>query len=366
MRTFLSFLFAMACVIGGCKDFLSYKSLFHSLGNYTKINRLSWGDTIISNFIDTVDFEMYLPKMEGANRSHDGQMAWQAGSCIDYGNINVMLLQQICLCCEDENSHWFMEYNKFHYIVATYNHQGKQIDSKIVGTSARDVEKAIFEGNFYDFYVTQCHLTDVSQRFQYGNLDYSMVQKRVTIDKLGYINIKQVGEPRKETTSNDVADNIKIPFKEFLDKFKEWEKSYLNDSVFHPTTPSGLSRPFVKAYIPDTLNCDCWPTETSWRPCHYIKLPNSYLLCIIKDCDFPKEDEYLFADYILLSYNKEGQLLDCQSVARFGDSYKNTINYQLYPFKINVTQTLPNPQTFTYKVDDMGKITTKRIKPLSL
>ena len=100
--------------------------------------------------------------------------------------------------------------------------------------------------------------------------------------------------------------------------FKRWEGKAELDSLF---ADNGDAKPYLllRSLLPGWQPCDCWPVDLQWTPCRYLEIESRYYFFIITDCSFPKKKAGLYADKVVLAFDKDGTLKDVVIVSRNED-----------------------------------------------
>lgn len=158
----------------------------------------------------------------------------------------------------------------------------------------------------------------------YDDLKYKVRRLKYSVSSDGSISSVQEGEVWEELLPQKRSTTENTTFDAYLKLFRKWNKTTLDESVF---TAMGkwLDYMSVSSFVPDTLDCQCYPRELFWIPCHYIERGEKYVCFLEAVCEYPKEllmDRYV--SRLQLTYTNEGKLTDTKIVSSIlydDDSY---------------------------------------------
>lgn len=289
----------------------------------SQINLASFGQRVISDSV-LIDSDMYahfLPPIQDDCLCEQYNAFWQKGSYMECGGFTTVMLKRHCQDYKDGNSQYFIENHVTDYMLVTYSRDGEILDFKTVGHDGRAYFTRIApKGQALNFLVEQGSLDDCTSILRYQDLTYTVRTYEYNISPDGKIKDRTIGAAQKETIKNLENDSAPIRFDEFMSYFKKWEKLYVNDSLFIPSTPdANLPIPACFSLIPDTLDCGCWPRDLQWIPCRYIESKERYLFFVAKDCMTPHRALSPYMDYMVLEFSKDGIFKEASNVFHVTD-----------------------------------------------
>lgn len=117
-----------------------------------------------------------------------------------------------------------------------------------------------------------------------------------------------------------------VIFNDFIASFPEWEEGAMdNKSIFFQGEnlwgESLMNEDHVKMYIPHQLIdiYGCAKGKVAFNYGYKITKDNCYVCFMIRHCDTPNKEFYPYIDDIIVTYRKDGQIIDFAETARFGD-----------------------------------------------
>ena len=288
-----------------------------------QINLSSFGEKIISDsaLIDGDMYARFLPPIQDDCLCEQYNVFWQKGSYMECGGFITVMLKRHCQDYKDENSQYFIENDVADYMLVTYSRDGEILDFKTVGHDGRAYFTRIPpKGQAPNFLVQQGSLDDCTSILRYQDLTYTVRTYEYNVSPDGKIKERTTGTAQKETIKNPENDRAPIRFEEFMSYFKKWEKPYVNDSLFIPSTPhTDLPFPECFSLIPDTLDCGCWPRALQWTPGRYIESKERYFFFVTKDCMTPHRAPSPYADYMVLEFSKDGIFKEASNIFHVTD-----------------------------------------------
>lgn len=158
----------------------------------------------------------------------------------------------------------------------------------------------------------------------YDDLRYKLRRLKYSVSSDGSISSAQEGDAWEELLPQERSTPENTTFDAYLRLFRKWNKATLDESVF-ASTNEWSDYMSVSSFVPDTLDCQCYPRELSWIPCHYIERGDKYVCFLDAVCEYPKESLIeRYVTHLQLTYTKEGKLTDTKIVSSIlfdDDSY---------------------------------------------
>jgi len=221
---------------------------------------------------------------------------------------------------------WFMEHIIGDYVMVVYSKAGVISDSKIIGKSS-SIHFAHISGDITsDIVVDQGLLTDMSRLHTYDPLEYVVSKHSFSVNASGKIEEKvsqpwtEMKEQKQEDSSEDTT------FSNYLKYFERWDKSLVDDSVYMNNVLSEIPHSLVTAFLFPLQECDCWAKDIVWSACKYIEKERYYILFVLRGCDFPKKDEPLYTEKIILTYDNAGKCIDYCVLGKVSDDESVSIS----------------------------------------
>ena len=235
---------------------------------------------------------------------------------MECGGFITVMLKRHCQDYKDGNSQYFIENLVTDYMLVTYSCDGEILDFKTVGHDGRAYFTRIApKGQAPNFLVEQGSLDDCTSILRYQDLTYTVRTYEYNVSPDGKIKERTTGTAQKETIKNPENDRAPIRFDEFMSYFKKWEKPYVNDSLFIPSTQQAyLPFPECFSLIPDTLDCGCWTRDLQWTPGRYIESKERYFFFVTKGCMTPHRAPSPYADYMVLEFSKDGIFKEASNI----------------------------------------------------
>lgn len=191
-------------------------------------------------------------------------------------------------------------------------------------------------------------------------------------------------------TINDIVlcqETVNCGFNDFIASFPEWEEGVMdNKSIFFQGEnlwgESLMNEDHVKMYIPHKLidTCGCTKGKVAFNYGYKITKGKYYVCFMIRHCDTPNKEFYPYIDDIIVTYRKDGQIIDFAETARFGDlwfydikdigGYENFVVAQVYydlnevwdGNYISLDGKYGIVQIKKYKINKKGKVKSKLIE----
>ena len=334
----------------------------------TKASMQIFGDFTIKDLMNEGLYAAYLPSSDLC--SCKGDMGWQGGCYVQHKGFVIAFLHLFCM---DGGHKEFMEDIVDNLVMVIYSKDGKVIDKRVIGKkSFLDFTRITGDIGKLIFTVEQGSIADVNKYSKYKDLDFTVTKHVYSIDKNQRIHERTVGKSWTETIKKKSKVTAEKSFADFLKMFPRWDKPYLNDSVF--TSATYLGDEFER-FIPGFQKRECETQELRWLSCYCLEQDSIYVLFVVKDCSIPCEGSYPYADDFILTYSKDGKLIDCCPIARHGDLWQVETKASCSPLTFTVRQgvmdsnevNVDSPKhvsvsTYIYKVGENGKITKDSIK----
>ena len=175
--------------------------------------------------------------------------------------------------------------------------------------------------------------------------------------------------------SNVAVESSNIEkFDSFLTQFAPFDGKLPDDSFFRVREdfPGEKNSPEINKYyfsflLPYDDDCSCVTKELYYRPCYKIEKKNFYIVSMNICCDITKTAEYPYTDNTLVTYDKNGQIIDFVTIGTSSDiqtytiepsADENEITYTQYCFADGESGYDGNCNVYVYKVrvDEKGKI----------
>ena len=235
----------------------------------------------------------------------------------------VAFLQYFCADYDDRFNHWLMEDCGIDDVIVVYSLDGRIQDFKIM---ARNSEPCYLAKMHYDarhdaFIIEQSVLDEPSFLHRFDDYVYTVTTHRYSITKNGKIKDKVLRKQGKHIVPNKYRSysDVQLTFPQFLSRFHKWDRPYVNDSIFKEDVKQELPAYFMYKLIPDSVDCQCWPTEMWWNAYHYIETSDRYLCFVNEGCSMPTAEEGIFTNYYMLVFAKQGILEQVVKICRSRD-----------------------------------------------
>lgn len=294
-----------------------FSSFLAQLNELSLVGADAFGDSILSPNIDVTKFQEFLPKASSILKN-ESECLWQGGGYIRKDDFIVAFLQAHFPNCHDGNEKWFMENLVTCKVLVSYSPDGKLLDSRTVGKRSSLCELSIESSSLGLLTVEQRTLASPRQLHEYADWKYSVKKNSYSLTSLGKIKSKMLWKGHKIVPNKFVQQNPPLTFKSFLRYFKRWEGKVDLDSLF---TDNGDMRPYLllRSLLTDWQPCDCWPVDLQWTPCRYVETDSLYYFFVVTDCSFTKKKVGMYADRVILIFDKDGTLRDLITVSRNED-----------------------------------------------
>ncbi|MCM1311791.1 MAG: hypothetical protein NC252_02665 [Roseburia sp.] len=282
-----------------------------------KIDSATFGHKFFDSQVDKEKYEAFLPKNSNCLCLED-DVLWQAGSMIQKGDIIAVFLKRHCF--EDEYESYC------DYMVITYTREGKLTDYRSVGRSGRLYECSI-EGDTRNISMTSVcgDLLNKEQLRDYGDLIYAMTKKKFTVSKEGKIKEKAIGKQWIKSVVQKDGIVRKVEFEDYVNLFLPLEGDKIPDEWQSKTPYKELEYSYAKTFIPDSADCNCERRNLLWHPCFKQERNDFIAVFLHKLCDLPKEG-CMYTDYLIITYSKDGTVIDMQRIVRRGDLWEAYID----------------------------------------
>lgn len=294
-----------------------FSSFLAQLNELSLVGADAFGDSILSPNIDVTKFQEFLPKASSILKN-ESECLWQGGGYIRKDDFIVAFLQAHFPNCHDGNEKWFMENLVTCKVLVSYSPDGKLLDSRTIGKRSSLCELSIEPSSLGLLTVEQRTLASPRQLHEYADWKYSVQKNSYSLTSLGKIKSKMLWKGHKIVPNKFVQQNPPLTFKSFLRYFKRWEGKVDLDSLF---TDNGDMRPYLllRSLLTDWQPCDCWPVDLQWTPCRYVETDSLYYFFVVTDCSFTKKKVGMYADRVILIFDKDGTLRDLITVSRNED-----------------------------------------------
>lgn len=294
-----------------------FSSFLAQLNELSLVGADAFGDSILSPNIDVTKFQEFLPKASSILKN-ESECLWQGGGYIRKDDFIVAFLQAHFPNCHDGNEKWFMENLVTCKVLVSYSPDGKLLDSRTVGKRSSLCELSIEPSSLGLLTVEQRTLASPRQLHEYADWKYSVQKNSYFLTSIGKIKSKMLWKGHKIVPNKFVQQNPPLTFKSFLRYFKRWEGKVDLDSLF---TDNGDMRPYLllRSLLTDWQPCDCWPVDLQWTPCRYVETDSLYYFFVVTDCSFTKKKVGMYADRVILIFDKDGTLRDVITVSRNED-----------------------------------------------
>lgn len=295
----------------------SFSSFLEQLNELPLVGADAFGDSIMSPNIDEAQFREFLPKASSVLKN-GAECHWQGGGYIRKNGFVVAFLQAHFPNCCDGNEKWFMENLVTCKVLVSYSPDGKLLDSRTIGKRSGLCELSIEPSSPGLFIVEQRTLVSPRLLHEYVDWKYSVKKNSYSLTSIGKIKSKMLWKGHKIVPNKFVQQNPPLTFKSFLRYFKRWEGKVDLDSLF---TDNGDMRPYLllRSLLTDWQPCDCWPVDLQWTPCRYVETDSLYYFFVVTDCSFTKKKVGMYADRVILIFDKDGTLRDVITVSRNED-----------------------------------------------
>jgi hypothetical protein len=343
----------------GDSAFQSFLSEHFRQWNQKELTMRIFGDSVINDLIDRDVASKYLPSSD----------SWQGGCFVKRKDFIIAFMHHYCM---DSGNRLFIEDTIDSLTIVVFSKEGELIDSRVIGKIGH-LEYVRTTGNIdkLQFTSEQASFTDMDKYSKYEDLDFTVTRHAYSIDKHGHIIEKTIGKPWTETKRQKHTLPSNRTFNDFLKQFPLWNKPYVNDSIFITKTELGDE---YGRFVPDYLTRECGTQEITWRSCSHIEQDSVDVFFINKDCDMPCKDCYPYNENIVMTFNKNGQMIDYCPLARYGDLWTAEMKVVSSPLVFTVKQkiidsteiNIDSPKnvtyaTYIYQIKRNGKI----IKTLS-
>lgn len=294
-----------------------FSSFLAQLNELSLVGADAFGDSILSPNIDVTKFQEFLPKASSILKN-ESECLWQGGGYIRKDDFIVAFLQAHFPNCHDGNEKWFMENLVTCKVLVSYTQDGKLLDSRTIGKRSGLCELSIEPSSPGLLTVEQRTLASPRQLHEYADWKYSVQKNSYFLTSIGKIKSKILWKGHKTVPNKFVQQNPPLTFKSFLRYFKRWEGKVDLDSLF---TDNGDMRPYLllRSLLTDWQPCDCWPVDLQWTPCRYVETDSLYYFFVVTDCSFTKKKVGMYADRVILIFDKDGTLRDVITVSRNED-----------------------------------------------
>nr|WP_302195196.1 hypothetical protein [uncultured Prevotella sp.] len=294
-----------------------FSSFLAQLNELSLVGADAFGDSILSPNIDVTKFQEFLPKASSILKN-ESECLWQGGGYIRKDDFIVAFLQAHFPNCHDGNEKWFMENLVTCKVLVSYSQDGKLLDSRTIGKRSGLCELSIEPSSPGLLTVEQRTLASPRQLHEYADWKYSVQKNSYFLTSIGKIKSKILWKGHKTVPNKFVQQNPPLTFKSFLRYFKRWEGKVDLDSLF---TDNGDMRPYLllRSLLTDWQPCDCWPVDLQWTPCRYVETDSLYYFFVVTDCSFTKKKVGMYADRVILIFDKDGTLRDVITVSRNED-----------------------------------------------
>lgn len=294
-----------------------FSSFLAQLNELSLVGADAFGDSILSPNIDVTKFQEFLPKASSILKN-ESECLWQGGGYIRKDDFIVAFLQAHFPNCHDGNEKWFMENLVTCKVLVSYSPDGKLLDSRTIGKRSSLCELSIEPSSLGLLTVEQRTLVSPRLLHEYVDWKYSVKKNSYSLTSIGKIKSKMLWKGHKIVPNKFVQQNPPLTFKSFLRYFKRWEGKVDLDSLF---TDNGDMRPYLllRSLLTDWQPCDCWPVDLQWTPCRYVETDSLYYFFVVTDCSFTKKKVGMYADRVILIFDKDGTLRDVITVSRNED-----------------------------------------------
>ena len=130
------------------------------------------------------------------------------------------------------------------------------------------------------------------------------------------------------TTNNNslsINEDKKQKFESFISKFDIYNKPCIDNEFFRQRNErigemhTEINKLEYSSFIPYDSECNCEKDEFYYRPCYRIDKEGFYIVAILASCDIPITDGYPFDANLLVTYDKDGNIIDYKIVGTGSD-----------------------------------------------
>ncbi len=204
------------------------------LANFKKVDKFSkdaFGQqTIGNNVLDIKKADRYLPTKENDCLCDERDIFWQSdASYMVSGKFTFLFIKRHCGAYKDANEKYFMENLVTDYMLITYTHDGKIIDSKSMG---REGSSFILDFSLTEpltFTSEEGYIDDARQMFHSKELTYTMTRSKITVNNDGKITTEKVGEPWKKNVKN--IRPVSLEPETVIRELKSFYKACMTDGI---------------------------------------------------------------------------------------------------------------------------------------
>ncbi len=177
------------------------------LSNFKQVENLSknmFGKSKISdNILDKQKNAKYLPNTEKECLCNEEDIFWQLdGSYSKQKNFILLFIKRHCGEYKDANEKHFMENIVTDYMLITYTLDGKIISQMSLGREGNSYLLEIEYEKPLTFIADEGYIDEVYQIFHSKELTYTIMRKRVSINRQGTISCNIEGTPWQKTLKN--------------------------------------------------------------------------------------------------------------------------------------------------------------------
>jgi len=170
---------------------------------------------------------------------------------------------------------------------------------------------------------------------------------RITFGDYGTIHTATVpiDIPQNAATQKTKASKPKrVSFRTYLKMFSAWRGAQINDSLPNGNMiMSAAGNKFmddncVARYIPKDFDCECESKNIHYAPEYIIEQPSFIVAFLQKVCGKTVDEYWPYNDLVMITYSKDGDLIDNKIIGRSGDMWNYCVGGTLTPLKVNVNQ----------------------------
>jgi hypothetical protein len=174
-----------------------------------------------------------------------------------------------------------------------------------------------------------------------------------------------------KSVTHPAVKSKRVSFRNYLKLFATWKSASINDSLSTANVKNYMDDNCVQRYIPKDLDCKCELKSLHYAPQYIINGTNYIITFLLKVCDKPSDDYWPYNDLVMITYSKDGDVIDHKIIARSGDVWSYQIGGALAPLNINVSQryhVITSGKSATdgftksintqYSIDEKGKISS--------
>ncbi|MCD8236031.1 MAG: hypothetical protein LUD00_05120 [Prevotellaceae bacterium] len=216
--------------------------------------------------------------------------------------------------------------------------------------------------------VSECgELMNRDELRDYGDLMYLTEKKKYSVCKDGRIKESKIGKERVEAVPQKDGIVKPVTFDEYLNLFIPLESDKVSEETFFRydykepgcSYQKELEYSYRKAFLPDSIDCDCMPRNSIWSPKYRLESEKYITVFFENFCDYPKGPSPFFTDRVIATYSKDGRLIDIRDIARYGDYWEPQIDDSSTLSSITVRQGFIDEKTLNQPVKSVKVVVSR-------